>query len=136
MFDTLKDWCWELERTKGNVKYKAVSVNEGYRICERLPAYFVVPTPLPEEDVRRFQGHGIPIWCWSCHNGSALLKMSALPKEQDDAILQIHKSFLDGIYKTIHRRPMKLLKLKTCQATSYPCRKSRLHTLNLNSYFS
>eukprot|EP00074_Homo_sapiens_P089001 XP_016865085.1 myotubularin-related protein 12 isoform X9 [Homo sapiens] len=110
MFDTLKDWCWELERTKGNMKYKAVSVNEGYKVCERLPAYFVVPTPLPEENVQRFQGHGIPIWCWSCHNGSALLKMSALPKEQDDGILQIQKSFLDGIYKTIHRPPYEIVK--------------------------
>ncbi|XP_069348153.1 myotubularin-related protein 12 isoform X3 [Eulemur rufifrons] len=110
MFDTLKDWCWELERTKGNMKYKAVSVNEGYKVCERLPAYFVVPTPLAEEDVQRFQGHGIPIWCWSCHNGSALLKMSALPKEQDDGILQIQKSFLDGIYKTIHRPPYEIVK--------------------------
>ncbi|XP_055101665.1 myotubularin-related protein 12 isoform X6 [Symphalangus syndactylus] len=110
MFDTLKDWCWELERTKGNVKYKAVSVNEGYKVCERLPAYFVVPTALPEENVQRFQGHGIPIWCWSCHNGSALLKMSALPKEQDDGILQIQKSFLDGIYKTIHRPPYEIVK--------------------------
>nr|XP_055223584.1 myotubularin-related protein 12 isoform X6 [Gorilla gorilla gorilla] len=110
MFDTLKDWCWELERTKGNMKYKAVSVNEGYKVCERLPAYFVVPTPLPEENVQRFQGHGIPIWCWSCHNGSALLKMSALPKEQDDGILQIQKSFLDGIYKTIHRPPYEVVK--------------------------
>ncbi|XP_058420267.1 myotubularin-related protein 12 isoform X1 [Diceros bicornis minor] len=110
MFDTLKDWCWELERTKGNMKYKAVSVNEGYRVCERLPAYFVVPTPLPEEDVPRFQGHGIPIWCWSCHNGCALLKMSALPKEQDDGVLQIQKSFLDGIYKTIHRPPYEIVK--------------------------
>lgn len=35
MFDTLEDWCWELERTKGNAKYRAVSVNEGYRVCER-----------------------------------------------------------------------------------------------------
>ncbi|KAM5264466.1 myotubularin-related protein 12 isoform 3-T3 [Ctenodactylus gundi] len=110
MFDTLKDWCWELERTKGSVKYKAVSVNEGYRVCERLPAFFVVPTPLPEEFVQHFQGHGIPIWCWSCHNGSALLKMSALPKEQDDGILQMQKSFLDGIYKTIHRPPYEIVK--------------------------
>ncbi|EHH26429.1 Phosphatidylinositol-3 phosphate 3-phosphatase adapter subunit [Macaca mulatta] len=105
-----RDWCWELERTKGNMKYKAVSVNEGYKVCERLPAYFVVPTPLPEENVQRFQGHGIPIWCWSCHNGSALLKMSALPKEQDDGILQIQKSFLDGVYKTIHRPPYEIVK--------------------------
>ncbi|XP_047623505.1 myotubularin-related protein 12 isoform X2 [Phacochoerus africanus] len=110
MFDTLQDWCWELERTKGNMKYKAVSVNEGYKVCERLPAYFVVPTPLPEEDVPRFQGHGIPIWCWSCHNGCALLKMSALPKEQDDGILQIQKNFLDGIYKIIHRPPYEIVK--------------------------
>lgn len=35
MFDTLEDWCWELERTRGNMKYKAVSANEGYRVCER-----------------------------------------------------------------------------------------------------
>ena len=35
MFDTLQDWCRELERTKGNMKYKAVSVNEGYKVCER-----------------------------------------------------------------------------------------------------
>ncbi|XP_004411592.1 PREDICTED: myotubularin-related protein 12 isoform X3 [Odobenus rosmarus divergens] len=110
MFDTLKDWCWELERTKGNVKYKAVSVNEGYKVGERLPAFFVVPTPLPEEDVRCFQGRGIPIWCWSCHNGCALLKMSALPKEQDDGLLQVQKSFLDGIYKTIHRPPYEIVK--------------------------
>lgn len=35
MFDTLEDWWWELERTKGSMKYKAVSVNEGYKVCER-----------------------------------------------------------------------------------------------------
>lgn len=35
MFDTLEDWRGELERTRGNMKYKAVSVNEGYRVCER-----------------------------------------------------------------------------------------------------
>uniref|UniRef100_A0A9L0JWV8 Myotubularin-related protein 12 n=1 Tax=Equus asinus TaxID=9793 RepID=A0A9L0JWV8_EQUAS len=110
MFETLQDWCWELERTKGNMKYKAVRVNEGYRVSERLPEYFVVPTPLPEEDVPRFQGHGIPMWCWSCHNGCALLKMSALPKEQDDAVLQVQKSFLDGVYKTIHRPPYEIVK--------------------------
>ncbi|XP_015993768.2 myotubularin-related protein 12 isoform X5 [Rousettus aegyptiacus] len=110
MFDTLADWLWELERTKGSEKYTAVSVNEGYRVCARLPAYFVIPTLLPEENVPRFQGHGIPIWCWSCHNGCALLKMSALPKEQDDSILQVQKSFLDGIYRIIHKPPKELVK--------------------------
>ncbi|XP_054571319.1 myotubularin-related protein 12 isoform X2 [Eptesicus fuscus] len=110
MFDTREDWCWELERTKGNMKYKAVSVNEGYKVSERLPAYFVVPAPLPEESVSRFQGHGVPIWCWSYHNGCALLKMSALPKEQDDGILQTHRSFLDGVYRVIHRPPYEMVK--------------------------
>uniref|UniRef100_A0A5F8HGW7 Myotubularin-related protein 12 n=1 Tax=Monodelphis domestica TaxID=13616 RepID=A0A5F8HGW7_MONDO len=110
MFDTIKDWHWELERTKGNIKYKAVSANEGYKVCEKLPAYFVVPVSLPEEDISCFQGRGIPIWCWSCHNGCALLKMSAFPKEQDESNLQIQKAFLDGIYKTIHNPPYETLK--------------------------
>uniref|UniRef100_A0A8D2JW53 Myotubularin-related protein 12 n=1 Tax=Theropithecus gelada TaxID=9565 RepID=A0A8D2JW53_THEGE len=77
MFDTLKDWCWELERTKGNMKYKAVSVNEGYKVCERLPAYFVVPTPLPEENVQRFQGHGIP---GHSHMGGGMVKQGHMPR--------------------------------------------------------
>uniref|UniRef100_A0A8C5K8Y4 Myotubularin-related protein 12 n=1 Tax=Jaculus jaculus TaxID=51337 RepID=A0A8C5K8Y4_JACJA len=120
MFDTLQDWCWELERTKGSMKYKAVSVNEGYKICDRLPAYFVVPTPLPEEDIQRFQGHGIPIWCWSCHNGSALMKMSALPKEQDDSALQVQRSFLDGVYKTVHRPPYEIVKTEDLSSNFVP----------------
>lgn len=36
--------------------------------------------------------------------------MSALPKEQDDGALQVQKSFLDGIYKTIHRPPYEMVK--------------------------
>ncbi|KAM6034892.1 myotubularin-related protein 12 isoform 1-T1 [Theristicus caerulescens] len=36
MFDTLEDWRDELERTKGNVKYKAVTTNEGYRVSEKI----------------------------------------------------------------------------------------------------
>lgn len=38
----------------------------------------------------------LQIWCWSCHNGAALLKMSAFPKEQDDSTSQMQKAFLDG----------------------------------------
>uniref|UniRef100_A0A4X2KAL1 Myotubularin-related protein 12 n=1 Tax=Vombatus ursinus TaxID=29139 RepID=A0A4X2KAL1_VOMUR len=117
MFDTIKDWRWELERTKGNIKYKAVSANEGYKVCEKLPAYFVVPVSLSEEDISCFQGRGIPIWCWSCHNGCALLKMSAFPKEQDDSNLQIQKAFLDGIYKTIHKPPYENLKTEELSNT-------------------
>ncbi|XP_027490559.1 myotubularin-related protein 12 isoform X2 [Corapipo altera] len=96
MFDTLEDWRDELERTKGNVKYKAVITNEGYRVSEKLPLYFVVPICISEESILKYEGRGIPIWCWSCHNGAALLKMSAFPKEQDDSTSQMQKAFLDG----------------------------------------
>ncbi|XP_059689290.1 myotubularin-related protein 12 isoform X3 [Gavia stellata] len=110
MFDTLEDWRDELERTKGNVKYKAVTTNEGYRVSEKLPLYFVVPICVSEETILKYEGRGIPIWCWSCHNGAALLKMSAFPKEQDDSTSQMQKAFLDGIYKTISKPPYELLK--------------------------
>ncbi|XP_076218450.1 myotubularin-related protein 12 isoform X2 [Aptenodytes patagonicus] len=111
MFDTLEDWRDELERTKGNVKYKAVTTNEGYRVSEKLPLYFVVPICVSEESILKYEGRGIPIWCWSCHNGAALLKMSAFPKEQDDITSQTQKAFLDGIYKTISKPPYELLKM-------------------------
>ncbi|XP_039946378.1 myotubularin-related protein 12 isoform X2 [Hirundo rustica] len=111
MFETLEDWRDELERTKGNVKYKAVTTNEGYRVSEKLPLYFVVPICISEESILKYEGRGIPIWCWSCHNGAALLKMSAFPKEQDDSTSQMQKAFLDGIYKTISKPPYELLKL-------------------------
>ncbi|XP_030048863.1 myotubularin-related protein 12 isoform X2 [Microcaecilia unicolor] len=108
MFDTLEDWRLELDRTKGNIKYKVVSSNASYGLCEKLPPYFVVPVSLMEEDISEFQGKGIPIWCWSCHNGSALLKMAALPKEQDESMLQRHKTFSERIDKTVHRPPYEL----------------------------
>ncbi|KAJ6656119.1 hypothetical protein lerEdw1_004170 [Lerista edwardsae] len=111
MFDSVKDWRQELERTKGNLKFKAVSVNEGYKVSKKLPTYFVVPMAVSEDSILQYQGKGIPIWCWSCHNGAALLKMSALPKEQDDSTTQIQKAFLDGIYKTIDKPPYEALKI-------------------------
>ncbi|XP_010223203.1 PREDICTED: myotubularin-related protein 12-like [Tinamus guttatus] len=120
MFDTLEDWCDELERTKGNVKYKAVVTNEGYRVSEKLPLYFVVPMCVSEDSILKFQGRGIPIWCWSCRNGAALLKMSAFPKEQDDAASQMQKAFLDGIYRTISNPPYELLKTEDL-SSSLPC---------------
>ncbi|XP_074851806.1 myotubularin-related protein 12 isoform X2 [Carettochelys insculpta] len=111
MFDAIKDWREELERTKGNMKYKVVSVNEAYKVSERLPLYFVVPMSLSEESILQHQGRGIPIWCWSCHNGASLLKMSAFPKEPEDNTSQMHKNFLDGVYKTINKPPYEVLKI-------------------------
>ncbi|CAM4668526.1 myotubularin-related protein 12 [Lepidochelys kempii] len=110
MFDAIKDWREELERTKGNMKYKVLSANEAYKVSEKLPLYFVVPMSLSEERILQYQGRGIPIWCWSCHNGASLLKMSAFPKEQEDNTSQMHKIFLDGVYKTINKPPYEVLK--------------------------
>uniref|UniRef100_A0ABM5FU86 Myotubularin-related protein 12 n=1 Tax=Pogona vitticeps TaxID=103695 RepID=A0ABM5FU86_9SAUR len=112
MFDSIKDWREELARTKGNLKFKAVSANEGYKISKKLPAYFVVPMAVFEENISQYEGRGIPIWCWSCQSGAAVLKMSALPKEQDDNIAQMHKSFLEGMYKTIDKPPYEAMKIE------------------------
>ncbi|KAM4810168.1 myotubularin-related protein 12 [Rhinophrynus dorsalis] len=119
MFETSKDWWTELERTKGNLHYRVLSVNEGYKVSERLPQYFVVPVSLPEDSLMEFQGRGIPIWCWSCSNGSALLKMASLPKEVDDSAIQHQKTFLDSVEKTLHRPPYEEVRIEDL-ATSLP----------------
>ncbi|XP_039208987.1 myotubularin-related protein 12 isoform X1 [Crotalus tigris] len=111
-FDSIKDWRQELERTKGNLKYKAVNANEGYKVSKKLPPYFVVPMAISEESLLQYLGRGIPVWCWSCHNGAALLKMSTFAKEQDDNTSQLHKLFLDGMYKTIDKPPYEALKIE------------------------
>ncbi|XP_061471664.1 myotubularin-related protein 12 isoform X2 [Rhineura floridana] len=118
-FDSIKDWRQELERTKGNLKFKAVSSNEDYKVSKKLPAYFVVPMSVSEENILQYQGRGIPIWCWSCHSGAALLKMSNLPKEQDDNTLQMQKIFLEGMYKTIDKPPYEAMKVDDL-SSSFP----------------
>ncbi|KAH0627864.1 hypothetical protein JD844_008392 [Phrynosoma platyrhinos] len=36
MFESIKDWRQELERTKGNLKFKVVSANESYNVSKRM----------------------------------------------------------------------------------------------------
>ncbi|XP_053304131.1 myotubularin-related protein 12 [Spea bombifrons] len=105
MFETINDWQTELERTKGKLNYKVSSANKGYKESMRFPQYFIIPVSLPEDGMFKFQGKGIPIWCWSCQNGSALLKMASLPKDVDDATVQEQKTFLDSVEKALHRPP-------------------------------
>ncbi|XP_075040770.1 myotubularin-related protein 12 [Mixophyes fleayi] len=112
MFDKDIDWRRELERTKANLFYKVLSVNETYKVSERLPPYFVVPVSLQEESVFQFQGRGIPIWCWSTQNGSALFKMASLPKDVDDSAIQDQRAFLDSVEKTLHRPPYEEVKIE------------------------
>ncbi|KAE8636583.1 hypothetical protein XENTR_v10003048 [Xenopus tropicalis] len=117
MFETVKDWMAELERTKGNLHYKVLTANEGYKVSERLPQYFVVPMSLPEDTLTDFQGRGVPIWCWSCPNGSALLKMASLPKDVDDVALQHQRTFLDRVEKTLHRPPYEEVRIEDLTAS-------------------
>nr|XP_048706086.1 myotubularin-related protein 12 isoform X4 [Caretta caretta] len=71
--------------------------------CKDLRVFHFCLRYTKEEEVKR-------IWCWSCHNGASLLKMSAFPKEQEDNTSQMHKIFLDGVYKTINKPPYEVLK--------------------------
>ncbi|XP_068107358.1 myotubularin-related protein 12 isoform X2 [Hyperolius riggenbachi] len=119
MFDAPRDWKLELDRTKGNLGFKVLTANEAYKVSPRLPPYFAVPVSLPEDSVHRFQGKGIPIWCWSSQLGSALCKMASLPKEVDDFLIQEQKAFLDGVEKTLHRPPYESVRIEDL-STSLP----------------
>ncbi|KAM9329377.1 myotubularin-related protein 12 [Gastrophryne carolinensis] len=112
MFDTAKDWKWELDRTKGNLGYKVLSINATYSVSDRLPPYFVVPVSLQDECVYKFQGRGIPMWCWSTRHGASLCKMASLPKEVDDASIQEQRIFLDSVEKTLHRPPYEEMRVE------------------------
>ncbi|KAM8961599.1 myotubularin-related protein 12 isoform 2-T2 [Pelodytes ibericus] len=116
MFESSNDWLVELERTKGKLNFRVSSVNEGYKESQRLPQYFVVPVSLPENIMFKFQGKGIPIWCWSCQNGSALLKMASLPKEVDEVTIQEQKTFLASVEKTLHRPPYEEVRVEDLSA--------------------
>ncbi|KAG8456756.1 hypothetical protein GDO86_002514 [Hymenochirus boettgeri] len=119
MFESVKDWGAELERTKGNLHYKVITANEGYKISERLPRYFVVPKSLTEDTLLDFNGRGVPVWSWSCPNGSAIFKMASLPKEVDEPALLRQKIFLDRVEKTLHRPLYEELRIEDL-ATSLP----------------
>ncbi|KAG8599134.1 hypothetical protein GDO81_002890 [Engystomops pustulosus] len=117
LFDKQKQWQTELERTKGTWANRVLSINEAYKVSDRLPPYFVVPMALQEESVYRFQGRGIPFWCWSSQNGGALYKMSSLPKEVDDFAIQEQRSFLDSVEKTLHRPPLEEVRIEDLSVT-------------------
>ncbi|KAM3937818.1 myotubularin-related protein 12 [Leptodactylus fuscus] len=117
LFEKHKDWRMELERTKGNLVYKVLSVNEEYKVSERLPPYFVVPVALQDEYVYKFQGRGIPIWCWSTQQSGALFKMASLPKEVDDSAIQEQKAFLASVENTLHRPPLEEVRIEDLSIT-------------------
>ncbi|KAF2982271.1 hypothetical protein EK904_013968 [Melospiza melodia maxima] len=87
MFETLEDWRDELERTKGNVKYKAVTTNEGYRVSEKFGV-----------------GLAITVLLFS--------KCLRFPKNRMTALHKCKKpSWMGQIYKTISKPPYELLRM-------------------------
>ncbi|XP_075697698.1 myotubularin-related protein 12 [Rhinoderma darwinii] len=117
LFEKHEDWRMELDRTKGNLFFKVISINEKYRVSERLPPYFVVPASLQEESVYKFQGRGIPIWCWSTPHGAALFKMASLPKEVDDPSIQEQRAFLYSVEQTLHKPPYEEVRIEDLSVT-------------------
>ncbi|KAK1792413.1 hypothetical protein P4O66_012359 [Electrophorus voltai] len=86
MFDSQEDWSQEMKRTKGNCRI--VTENQNFELSERLPKYFIIPAAVSDDDLSKFPGKGLPIWCWSHHSGCALFKASSLPVTQEDGVAQ------------------------------------------------
>ncbi|XP_028851591.1 myotubularin-related protein 12 [Denticeps clupeoides] len=87
-FDSAEDWNQEMKRTRGWCKI--VTGNENFELSQRLPQVFIVPKAVSEEDYAKFQGLGLPIWCWSHHTGCALFKASSVPMLQEDTVAQAY----------------------------------------------
>ncbi|KAF7244017.1 Myotubularin-related protein 12 [Varanus komodoensis] len=114
MFDSIKDWRQELERTKGNLKFKAMSANEGYKISKRLPAYFVVPMAVSEECILQYQGRGIPevdAWNLFCLES---FSPGICPKREGSVeclSMIIYVVLNYRMYKTIDKPPYEAMKI-------------------------
>uniref|UniRef100_H2ZS65 Myotubularin related protein 12 n=1 Tax=Latimeria chalumnae TaxID=7897 RepID=H2ZS65_LATCH len=105
MFDVITDWQQELKRTHGNITFKAVNINEGYKVSKKTVLYFECVAPIADSSFQEpFGQFNVQIWCWSHNNGSALLKMSEAPKEQDEN-LQIYKGLMDRIPHGVLEQP-------------------------------
>ncbi|GCB65048.1 hypothetical protein scyTo_0013413 [Scyliorhinus torazame] len=93
MFETKNDWRDELDRTGGLLTYRIISSNENYKISTRLPQFFAAS--VSDDDIKKYKGKGIPLWCWSHPSGCALLKMAAFPETVDDNSSQMDKGWID-----------------------------------------
>eukprot|EP00063_Salmo_salar_P053362 XP_014028197.1 PREDICTED: myotubularin-related protein 12 [Salmo salar] len=88
MFDSVEDWTQDMKRTKGNCRL--VSENSNFELSPKLPQFFIVPTNVSDEDLTKYQGKGLPMWCWSHHSGCALFKTASLPLIQEDNVAQTY----------------------------------------------
>uniref|UniRef100_A0A8C7C9J4 Myotubularin-related protein 12 n=1 Tax=Oncorhynchus kisutch TaxID=8019 RepID=A0A8C7C9J4_ONCKI len=55
-----------------------------------FPVYFIVPKNVSDEDLTKYQGKGLPMWCWSHHSGCALFKTASIPLVQEDNVPQTY----------------------------------------------
>ncbi|KAL0979920.1 hypothetical protein UPYG_G00191590 [Umbra pygmaea] len=88
LFNCLEDWTHDMKRTKGNCRL--VRENSNFELSPRLPQFFVVPSNVSDEDLTKFQGKGLPMWCWSHHSGCALFKTPSLPQLPEDNVSQMY----------------------------------------------
>uniref|UniRef100_A0A8C7C2Z6 Myotubularin-related protein 12 n=1 Tax=Oncorhynchus kisutch TaxID=8019 RepID=A0A8C7C2Z6_ONCKI len=88
MFDSVEDWTQDMKRTKGNCR--VVSENSNFELSPKLPQYFIVPKNVSDEDLTKYQGKGLPMWCWSHHSGCALFKTASIPLVQEDNVPQTY----------------------------------------------
>ncbi|KAJ8005589.1 hypothetical protein DPEC_G00119510 [Dallia pectoralis] len=86
LFDCPEDWTKDMKRIKGNCRL--VTENSNFQLSPKLPQFFIVPSNVSDEDLTKFQGNGLPLWCWSHHSGCALFKTASLPLPQEDNVSQ------------------------------------------------
>ncbi|XP_064152774.1 myotubularin-related protein 12 [Anguilla rostrata] len=108
MFDSAEDWTQEMKRTKGNCR--VISANENFGLSPKLPQFFIIPTAVLDEDLAKFQGKGVPIWCWSHHSGCALFKTASLPLVQDDGLSQTYKIYTERMLNAVAQTHLYSLK--------------------------
>ncbi|KPP64440.1 myotubularin-related protein 12-like, partial [Scleropages formosus] len=99
MFETAEDWAAEMRRTKGSCKL--VEDNKDFQISQRLPQFFFTPTSVENEDLQKYQGRGVPIWCWSHHSGCALFKTAALPIAQEESTSKVQKAYVESMLNAV-----------------------------------
>ncbi|KAJ8396594.1 hypothetical protein AAFF_G00016600 [Aldrovandia affinis] len=115
MFNTAEDWMEEMRRTKGNCKL--LRENENFGVSQKLPQFFIVPSLVSPEDLPKFQGKGIPIWCWSHHSGCALFKMASLPLIEEDIGSQTIKGYLDRMLTAVAQNHLYSVKTEELSET-------------------
>ncbi|KAM9446398.1 myotubularin-related protein 12 isoform 1-T1 [Clarias gariepinus] len=112
MFDSSHDWVQEMKRTKGNCKI--VTKNENFDLSVKLPKYFIIPTAVTDEDLAKFPGNGLPVWCWSHHSGCALFKSSSVPTNQEDGVVQ---AYMDRMLQAVAQNHLYSVKTEDLSET-------------------